>query len=101
MAETYSKKNIDLIRIIKKLKVINNDIKNKCEMWKKKFESKNPLANPNVSTNVNKKYDIDLNNFTKLNEGLQTNPNFITIRSCVRLLQNITGVYAKYFYNQG
>lgn len=99
------KKNIDLIRITKKLKKINNEIKDKNDNQPKKAlnenkASHNPINNSSSNYNVGfPKKNFDINNFNKINDSLHTNPNFITIRSSVRLLQSIINLYATYIDN--
>lgn len=96
------KKNIDLIRITKKLKRINNEMKDKNETQNKKIISDNKgLNNISISnvTNNNIKKELDIDNFNKINDSLNTNPNFITIRSSVKLLQGIISLYNNYIDN--
>lgn len=94
------KKNIDLIRITKKLKRINNEIKDKNDLQNRKAISDNKgVNNKNTSSAHNAKKDFDFENFNKLNDSLNTNPNFITIRSSVKLLQGIINLYNTYIDN--
>jgi len=99
------KKNIDLIRITKKLKKINTEIKDKNDNQLKKVLNENKPSNnliSNSSSNYkvgNPKKTFDINNFNKINDSLHTNPNFITIRYSVRLLQSIINLYSTYIDN--
>jgi len=94
------KKNVDLIRITKKLKRINNEIKDKHDSQNKKAicETKG-VNNINTTGLVNPKKDFDIDYFNKLNDSLNTNPNFITIRSSVKLLQGIINLYNTFIHN--
>jgi hypothetical protein len=58
------------------------------------------ISNVNTNNiNNNSKKDFDNDNFNKINDSLNTNPNFITIRSSVKLLQGLINLYNTYIDN--
>lgn len=92
-----------MIRITKKLKRINNEIKDKNDSLNKKSNIDNKVNNNIINKNVafiDNKKEFDIDNFNKINDSLNTNPNFITIRSSVKLLQGIINFYNTYIDNQ-
>lgn len=71
-------KNIELTKIIKKIKMIINEIKKEIENKSKKFDNKN------LESFQENKYAKVIIEYSKLIEGFQINPMFITLRTCVK-----------------
>jgi len=58
------------------------------------------ISNVNTNNiNNNSKKDFDNDNFNKINDSLNTNPNFFTIRSSVKLLHGLINLYNTYIDN--
>ena len=85
-------KNIELTKIIKKIKLIINDIK-------KEIENKPPKKFSNNFIQENKYGKENVNNeFSKLIEGFQINPMFITLRTCVKQFHLSKKLFESHFF---
>ena len=96
ISELFLMKNIELTKIIKKIKVIINEIKIEIENKSKKFGNKNT-----ENFQGGNKYGKDINEFSKLIEGFQINPMFITLRTCVKQFSLSKKLFESHFSEFG
>ena len=85
-------KNIELTKIIKKIKLIINEIKKEIENKSKKFSE---------NFQGNKYQGKDINEYSKLIEGFQINPMFITLRTCVKQFSSCKKLFESHFSEFG
>ena len=86
-----------MTRIIKKIKEIVNEIKRQIENKLNKDNNKIKHFDKSEENKLGK----DINELLKLNEGFQTNPMFMTLRTCVKLFYSSRKLFDSHFSEVG
>jgi hypothetical protein len=88
-------KNIELTKSIKKIKLIINEIKKDIENKNKQLTKK--TNNTSSTNNIQDNNNNNINDFSKLMDGIQINPMLITLKTCVNQFHLSKKLFENYF----